>query len=270
MRRRLDTELVRRGLAESRELAQLAIADGRVRVRGSVADKPARQVDDGDPVIIIGPGPRFVSRGGEKLDAALIRFGVNVENCVALDAGASTGGFTDCLIQRGAQRVVCVDVGHAQLHERMRSHPRVENHERINVRTLRPVDLDNRRFELIVGDLSFISLRAVAPALVGMASPVAELVLLVKPQFEATRAEVGRGRGVVRDSAVWRRALDGVVTAFAQVGATMMGAMASPLTGTDGNVEFLVHFHVGGDGGGGGDERADSMVADALSEVMLP
>ena len=268
MRRRLDTELVRRGLAESRELAQSAIADGRVRVRGSVADKAARQVDDSDPVIITGPGPRFVSRGGEKLDAALNRFAIDVEGRVALDAGASTGGFTDCLIQRGAQRVICVDVGHAQLHERMRRHPQVENHERINVRTLRPVDLDNRSFDLIVGDLSFISLRSVAIALAGMATPVADLVLLVKPQFEATRAEVGKGRGVVRDSAVWRRALNGVVVAFGQVGATMMGAMASPLTGADGNVEFLVHLRVSE--GSGGLQCAETMVAAALAEVPLP
>ena len=268
MRRRLDTELVRRGLAESRELAQTAIADGRVRVRGSVADKAARQVDDSDPVIITGPGPRFVSRGGEKLDAALIRFVINVDNRIALDAGASTGGFTDCLIQRGAQRVICVDVGHAQLHERMQSHPQVENHERVNVRTLRPVDLNNRYFDLIVGDLSFISLRAVAPALAGMAAPVADLVLLVKPQFEATRAEVGKGRGVVRDTAVWRRALDGVAMAFDQVGATMMGAMASPLTGADGNVEFLVHLRMGE--GGSQPASVETLVAMALTEVPVP
>jgi 23S rRNA (cytidine1920-2'-O)/16S rRNA (cytidine1409-2'-O)-methyltransferase len=158
MRRRLDVDLVRRGLCASREQAQEAISLGRVLVRGAIASKPSHQVDDSEPIELVGDGPRFVGRGGEKLDGALDRFGVDVTGVHALDAGASTGGFTDCLLQRGAEHVVAIDVGHGQLHERLRADDRVENHERVNVRTLSPVDLDGRRFPLIVADLSFISL----------------------------------------------------------------------------------------------------------------
>ena len=157
----------------------------------------------------------------------------------ALDAGASTGGFTDCLLQRGAASVVAVDVGTGQLHERVRADPRVTVLDRTNVRNLvlpRPV-------ELVVADLSFISLGTVAPALVGAnAEPGADVVVLVKPQFEAGRAEAARGKGVIRDAAVWRRVLEEVRSALTTQRAAMMGAMVSPLTGADGNVEFLAHF----------------------------
>jgi 23S rRNA (cytidine1920-2'-O)/16S rRNA (cytidine1409-2'-O)-methyltransferase len=241
VRRRLDVDLVRRGLCSTRELAQEAIGSGRVLVRGAVASKPSHQVDDSEPVELVGNGPRFVGRGGEKLDGALEHFGIDVTGIVALDAGASTGGFTDCLLQRGARSVVAVDVGHGQLHERLRADARVENHERVNVRTLSPADLGGRRFALIVADLSFISLRAVAASLVGLCAPDGQLVVLVKPQFEARRSEVSRGKGVVKDPAVWLRSLIGVRDAFTEAGAVMMGAMGSPLRGTDGNVEFLVH-----------------------------
>ena len=230
---------MRRGLAASREQAQEVIAAGRVVVAGAPADKPARLVAVDDPVEILGPPPRFVGRGGEKLDAALDRFAVAVAGRRALDAGASTGGFTDCLLQRGARSVVAVDVGHGQLHERLRADPRVEVHERTDIRLFRPVE----RFELIVADLSFISLRTVAPVLVGdLAAPGADLVVLVKPQFEAGRAEASKGRGVIRDPEVRERALEGVRGAMEAAGAAMMDAMVSPLTGADGNVEFLVHY----------------------------
>jgi 23S rRNA (cytidine1920-2'-O)/16S rRNA (cytidine1409-2'-O)-methyltransferase len=191
-------------------------------------------------VLVAGDPPRFVSRGGEKLDAALDRFTIDPVGVRALDAGASTGGFTDCLLQRGAARVVALDVGHGQLHERLRADPRVEVHERRNVRDLAPRDL-GEPFPLVVADLSFISLRAVLPHLLDQAAPGADLVLLVKPQFEAGRDEASRGRGVIRDPEVWRRVLEEVVVALGGYGAAIMGAMPSPITGADGNVEFLVH-----------------------------
>jgi 23S rRNA (cytidine1920-2'-O)/16S rRNA (cytidine1409-2'-O)-methyltransferase len=246
MRRRLDVDLVRRGLCASREQAQEAIGLGRVLVRGSIASKPSHQVDDAEPIELIGDGPRFVGRGGEKLDGALDVFDVDVTGLLVLDAGASTGGFTDCVLQRGASGVVAIDVGHSQLHERLRADVRVENRERVNVRTLTPRDLDDRRFALVVADLSFISLRAVAASLVGLTVETGQLIVLIKPQFEAKRVEVSKGKGIVKDPAVWLRALVDVVDAFSLAGAAMMGVMVSPIRGTDGNVEFLGHFVVGG------------------------
>jgi 23S rRNA (cytidine1920-2'-O)/16S rRNA (cytidine1409-2'-O)-methyltransferase len=229
---------VRRGLADSREQAKELIGAGHVLVSGAVADKPARQVSTAEPVELLGPKPRFVSRGGEKLDAAIAHFNVTVEGRRALDAGASTGGFTDCLLQRGAAHVVAVDVGHGQLHERLRADPRVTVVERTNIRDF----TTEERFDLLVADLSFVSLRIVAPALVGLARPGADLVALVKPQYEAGRAEAAKGRGVITDPEVWRRVLNEVVSALSDAGAAMMEVMVSPLKGADGNVEFLAHF----------------------------
>jgi 23S rRNA (cytidine1920-2'-O)/16S rRNA (cytidine1409-2'-O)-methyltransferase len=241
VRRRLDAELVRRNIFESREQAQAAIEQHRVLVGGSVAEKPSRQVGPAEPITLTGDAPRFVSRGGEKLDGALERFRIPVDGLVVLDAGASTGGFTDCLLQRGAAAVVAVDVGYGQLHERIRSDSRVEVHERINLRT---VDVEktfsSRRFKLVVGDLSFISLRSLASNLCDLCVDGADLVLLVKPQFEAGREEVSRGRGVIRDPETWRRTLTDVESAFRALNATMMDVMPSPITGADGNVEFLM------------------------------
>ena len=201
--------------------------------------------------MLVGPAPRYVSRGGEKLDAALTRFAVAVAGRHALDAGASTGGFTDCLLQRGAARVYALDVGHGQLDASLRADPRVTVLERVNARTLseavlRDADPDFAPCPLVVADLSFISLRTVVPALAGpVAAPGADLVLLVKPQFEAGRAAVSRGRGVVRDPQEWRAALAGVTSALHDAGTGIVGAMASPLTGPAGNVEFLVHGRKG-------------------------
>jgi 23S rRNA (cytidine1920-2'-O)/16S rRNA (cytidine1409-2'-O)-methyltransferase len=182
-----------------------------------------------------------VSRGGEKLDAALERFDVDVAGRRCLDAGASTGGFTDCLLQRGAAEVVAVDVGYGQLHERLRSDERVRNLERTNVRAIEPATIGGP-VAVTVADLSFISLRTVLPALLAATEPEGDLVLLVKPQFEAGRQEASRGKGVIRDPAVWRRVLEDVRSAAVSQGATMMEAMASPLQGADGNVEFLVRL----------------------------
>jgi 23S rRNA (cytidine1920-2'-O)/16S rRNA (cytidine1409-2'-O)-methyltransferase len=213
-----------------------------VTVAGAPAPKASRLVAPGEPVRIAGDGPRFVSRGGEKLDAALEHFAVDVADRAALDAGASTGGFTDCLLQRGASRVVAVDVGRGQLHQQLRDDPRVTVLERTNVRHLGPADLGGERFPVVTADLSFISLRTVAPSLVALAAPGADLVVLVKPQFEAGRADVSRGRGVIRDPAVWEQAVEGVAAAFVSQGAAMIDTMRSPLTGADGNVEFLLHL----------------------------
>jgi 23S rRNA (cytidine1920-2'-O)/16S rRNA (cytidine1409-2'-O)-methyltransferase len=235
-----------------------------VLVAGSIATKPARMVDGAEPVEMLGPPPRFVGRGGEKLDAALDHFALDVGGLRGLDAGASTGGFTDCLLQRGATEVVAVDVGYGQLHERLRADPRVRNLERTNVRALTPDDVGGI-VEVVVADLSFISLRTVLAALVGLVRPGGDLVLLVKPQFEAGREEAAKGKGVIRDPAVWRRVLDEVAAAALSQGAAMMGAMPSPITGAEGNVEFLVHCRAGATGGLG-DAGLDEAVAAAITE----
>ncbi|HET6793791.1 MAG TPA: TlyA family RNA methyltransferase [Acidimicrobiales bacterium] len=241
-RRRLDAELVRRGLVASREKAVEAVLAGRVLVGGAPAAKPSRLVSPAEPVLIEGPGPRFVSRGGHKLDAALERFGVVVSGRRALDAGASTGGFTDCLLQRGASTVVAVDVGRGQLDARLRADPRVTVLEGVNVRYLTPPDVPGGVVGVVVADLSFISLRTVGPVLCGpVAAPGADVVVLVKPQFEAGRRHVSAGRGVITDPEVWRGAVAGVADALASHGAAIMGAMVSPLKGAEGNVEFLLH-----------------------------
>jgi 23S rRNA (cytidine1920-2'-O)/16S rRNA (cytidine1409-2'-O)-methyltransferase len=255
-RRRLDAELVRRGLAESRQQAQAAIAAGRVLVRGALADRASRLVDPSEPVVVAGPPPRFVSRGGEKLNAALERFAVDVDGLTALDAGASTGGFTDCLLQRGAARVVALDVGHGQLDSRLRADPRVVVVERTNIRHLDPAALERLApgvspFDVVVADLSFISLRAVAPVLAGpLLRQGGHLLVLVKPQFEVGKAAVSRGRGVIRDPQLWSEALDAVASSFAAGGAAIMGAMPSPLLGASGNTEFVLHLVAGGIGAG--------------------
>jgi 23S rRNA (cytidine1920-2'-O)/16S rRNA (cytidine1409-2'-O)-methyltransferase len=235
-----------------------------VLVAGSLATKPARMVDAAEPVELLGPPPRFVGRGGEKLDAALDRFAVDVGGRRCLDAGASTGGFTDCLLQRGATEVVAVDVGYGQLHERLRADPRVRNFERTNIRALTPIDVGGPA-AVVVADLSFISLRTVLAALVGLAEPGADLVLLVKPQFEAGREEAAKGRGVIRDPAVWRRVLEEVRAAALSQGAAMMGVMPSPITGAEGNVEFLVHCRAGA-GVGVTDADLDDVIAAAVVE----
>jgi 23S rRNA (cytidine1920-2'-O)/16S rRNA (cytidine1409-2'-O)-methyltransferase len=187
-----------------------------------------------------------VGRGGEKLDAALDHFGLTVDGLRALDAGASTGGFTDCLLQRGAREVVAVDVGYGQLHERLREDDRVRNLERTNIRKV-DTSAVGGPVGLVVGDLSFISLRLVVPVLVQVCLPGAPIVLLVKPQFEAGRAEASRGKGVITDPVIWRRVLEDVIAAVEEAGAIIMGCMVSPITGSDGNVEFLVHARAGGD-----------------------
>jgi 23S rRNA (cytidine1920-2'-O)/16S rRNA (cytidine1409-2'-O)-methyltransferase len=222
----------------SRRQAVEAIASGRVLIGGSRASGAARLVEPGEPIRIVGPPPRFVSRGGEKLAAALERFAVPVRGRHALDAGASTGGFTDCLLQAGADHVVAVDVGRGQLAWSLREDPRVTVMERTNVRDLEPARI-GEPVDLTVADLSFISLVTVAPALVRCTRPEGELVLLVKPQFEAGRARIGKG-GIVRDPDVHRAVLREVRDGLLDAGMYVVDVMASPLRGADGNVEFLV------------------------------
>ena len=223
-------------------------------VGGAQADKSARLVAPDEPLTVLGPPAPFVGRGGQKLDAALTRFAVDPHGRRVLDAGASTGGFTHCLLERGAARVYAVDVGHGQLDQRLREDQRVVVLERVNVRTLTPETLRSRdpTFEpcsLITADLSFISLVTVVPVLCGpLGGDDAELVLLVKPQFEAGRAVVSRGKGVIRDPEVWLHSLERVSSALRAAGTGIMGAMVSPLTGPAGNVEFLVHGRKGAAG----------------------
>ncbi|MFN8036082.1 MAG: TlyA family RNA methyltransferase [Acidimicrobiia bacterium] len=237
MRRRLDAELVRRGLAASRARAVEVIDAGEVLVGGMPAANAATRVDESSAIVLTGPPPRFVSRGGDKLAAALDRFGIDPRGRRSLDAGASTGGFTDCLLQRGAASVVAIDVGRGQLAWSLRTDPRVEVHERTNLRGLLSI---GEPAQLAVADLSFISLRTVAPALARLTAPDADLVLLCKPQFEAGRERVGKG-GIVRDPAVHRSVLGEVVGALAADGLVVVAVVPSPLRGADGNVEFLLH-----------------------------
>jgi 23S rRNA (cytidine1920-2'-O)/16S rRNA (cytidine1409-2'-O)-methyltransferase len=238
--------MVRRGLVASREQALAAVTGGRVLVGGAPAEKAARLVAPGDAIVVQGPAPRFVSRGGEKLAAALDHFQIDVAGRRALDAGASTGGFTDCLLQRGAATVTAVDVGRGQLHQRLLADDRVRSLERTNIRSLSLEAVGGAAFDVVVADLSFISLRTVADALLlRLAAPGADVVLLIKPQFEAGRAQVSAGRGVIRDPEVWADVLETVGSALVGHRAAMMGVMVSPLTGADGNVEFLAHLLAG-------------------------
>jgi 23S rRNA (cytidine1920-2'-O)/16S rRNA (cytidine1409-2'-O)-methyltransferase len=240
-RLRLDELLVQRGLVESRAQAKALIMSGRVRHGTARLDKPGKEVP-ADLDVTLDQPPRFVSRGGEKLAAALAHFALDLRGAHVLDVGASTGGFTDCVLQAGAADVVCLDVGRAQLHARLRADPRVTNREQVNARHLRPADLPRADFDLVVMDLSFISLTAVLPAVWPVLRVGGRLVALVKPQFEAGKAEVDRGRGVIRDAAVQTAALNRVrdFALASLAGATFVGEIESPLTGADGNREFLL------------------------------
>lgn len=244
-RRRLDAELVRRGLVPSRARAKELIDDDLVTVGGAVAAKAGRMVDAGEAIELLAPPPRFVGRGGEKLRAALDRFDVEAAGRRALDVGSSTGGFTDCLLQHGATTVTAVDVGRGQLHERLRADDRVVVRERTDARDLTIELLDGAAAQLVVADVSFISLRAVMKAMRSVSTDDADWILLVKPQFEAGRREASRGRGVIRDPTVWLRVLDEVGDALVPLRVGIMGVMPSPIRGAEGNVEFLVHGRVG-------------------------
>ena len=251
IRARLDAELVRRGLARSRQQAAELIEQGRVAVRGVTAGKPATVVDRDTPVTLTDTGEReWASRGAHKLIGALDAFAVDVTGARCLDAGASTGGFTDVLLDRGAAHVVAVDVGYGQLIWRLQSDDRVEVHDRTNVRALEPEPIGGP-VDLTVADLSFISLRTVLPALVACTAADGTLVPMVKPQFEVGRERLGSG-GVVRDPALRLAALTEVTAVARTLGLVLRGAVASPLPGPSGNVEFfLLLGRTGTDAGDG-------------------
>jgi 23S rRNA (cytidine1920-2'-O)/16S rRNA (cytidine1409-2'-O)-methyltransferase len=239
---RADLALVEQGLAPSREKARALILAGEVLAGDRPIDKAGDLVDGVVELRLRSAPTTFVSRGGLKLAHGLDAFGIAVRDRVALDVGASTGGFTDCLLQRGAARVTCVDVGHGQLDWKIASDPRVRVLDRVNIRLARP-DLLPEPVDLIVVDVSFISLRLVLPALQPLAKPSADLVALVKPQFEVGRADVGKG-GIVRDEGARARALAEVRALAAALGYEVRSDTISPITGGKGNVEFLLHLRV--------------------------
>lgn len=253
-KQRLDLLLVERGLAESRALAQRLIMAGQVRVNGEVETRPSASVA-GDAPLSLDRGPRFVSRGGEKLDAALQAFTIAVTGLVCADVGASTGGFSDCLLQRGAARVYAIDVGKGQLHWKLRSDPRVVVMEETNARHVERLP---EPVGLIVIDASFISLKVLLPVVLAWAAPPSPppfpaemrgdkvgVLALIKPQFEAGRQQSARGEGVIRDPQVHRAVLLDVLTFAAGQGLGLRGLIRSPLTGPKGNVEFLAWWGFG-------------------------
>ena len=245
-RRRLDQELLRREMVESREQARTLIVSGHVTVNGAPTTKPARQVTPGDAIVVLQP-PRFVGRGGHKLEGALDAFDLEVTGAVCLDVGSSTGGFTDALLQRGARSVVAVDVGTHQLHERLRADVRVDVREQTDIRSV-AVEEMKPLADVVVCDVSFIGLDQVLPTMLALCTPTADLVLLIKPQFEAGRQEVSKGRGVIRDPAIWARVLEESAQAVHTFGGRVVQACVSPLKGGSGNVEFFFHVQpVSGD-----------------------
>jgi 23S rRNA (cytidine1920-2'-O)/16S rRNA (cytidine1409-2'-O)-methyltransferase len=239
---RLDVLMVARGLAESRERAQRLVRAGLVYTEGRRLEKPGHLVDEAMPLIVRGAECPYVSRGGLKLAGALDTFALDPAGRVALDIGASTGGFTDCLLQRGAQRVYAIDVGRAQLHDRLLRDPRVISRERTHVDELEPGQFDPRP-DLAVADLSFISLRRAFPVVARVVVPGGDGILLAKPQFEVGRDQLPRG-GVVRDPALHAAVQEGLASAAAAAGLVVMGWCDSPITGADGNREFFLHVRV--------------------------
>jgi 23S rRNA (cytidine1920-2'-O)/16S rRNA (cytidine1409-2'-O)-methyltransferase len=240
---RLDQLLFQKGFAESREKAKAIIMAGLVEVDDLRVDKAGRLISVSSRITVKKPYPPYVSRGGIKLEAALSQFSVDVRDRIILDVGSSTGGFTDCLLQRGAKKVVAVDVGYGQLHWKLRRDPRVEVLEKTNIRYLMPGDIG----EMIDGaviDVSFFSLRLVVPAVSELLKKEAFIIALVKPQFEAGRGQVGKG-GVVRDSEIHEKVLLDLSRFFESAGWKIEGSMTSPLLGPKGNKEFLVHLRQG-------------------------
>ncbi len=245
-KRRIDLLLVERGLAESRTRAQALVLAGAVVVGEARVDKPGTLVDPGSPIRLKeGAAPqKYVSRGALKLERALEAFPIDPRGKTCADLGASTGGFTDLLLQRGAAKVFAIDVGYGQLHPRLRGDPRVVVRERENARLLGPESL-GERVDLVTGDLSFISLRLVLPAVKAILEPGGEAILLVKPQFEVGKAEVGKG-GVVRDDAKRRAALEAVADAARGLGFEIVGSAESPIEGPAGNREWLLALRAPG------------------------
>jgi 23S rRNA (cytidine1920-2'-O)/16S rRNA (cytidine1409-2'-O)-methyltransferase len=233
---RLDLLLMERGLAESRARAQAMIMAGQVRVNDQVALKPATMIQ-GDSALTVDSGPRFVSRGGDKLQGALDVFEINVRRLTCADVGASTGGFTDCLLQNGAEKVYAIDVGKGILHWKLRNDPRVVVMEQMNARFLHSLP---ERVALITVDASFISLKILLPVVKKWLTPNGQLICLIKPQFEAGKKDVARGDGVIRDSQVHRQVLLDVLAFARDQHFGLLGLIKSPLLGPKGNAEFLL------------------------------
>ena len=243
---RVDVALVQRGLVDSADAARALIDEGVVLANGSVVMTHSRQVAPSDE-LLVKVVDQFVSRGGIKLDAALTAFNIDVSDQRALDAGSSTGGFTDCLLQRGVAEVVAIDVGKSQMHERVATNHRVVVIDAFNVRQLEDDVLDlpvplRSEFDLVVADLSFISLKSVSRALTARLSQSGNLVVLVKPQFEATKLEVDKSQGVIADQAIRDRVVGEVNESFADQGWAVHGCIESPIHGAEGNVEYLVWY----------------------------
>jgi 23S rRNA (cytidine1920-2'-O)/16S rRNA (cytidine1409-2'-O)-methyltransferase len=246
-RERIDKVLVERGLVESRTRAQALVMAGVVLVNEQRVAKPSDLVPTDAEIRVKGneyPASRYVSRGGVKLESALRNFDIDVRDLVCLDIGASTGGFTDCLLQHGAKRVVALDVGHNQLDWRLRKDPRVVIREGVNARYLRREDFESQ-FDLAVMDVSFISATKVMPAIVDLLTERGSLIVLIKPQFEVGRREVGSG-GIVRDPEKHARVIDEVNRAAEELGLRVCGVIQSPIQGADGNVEFLALYQRAG------------------------
>ena len=239
MRVRLDQLVVDRGFAPSRERARALILAGQVSVDGQPHTKAGTQVDASADVTLIAPDHPYVGRGGLKLAHALDTFGIGVDGRDALDIGASTGGFTDVLLQRGASRVIALDVGHGQIDWTLRTDPRVVVIEHFNARHLTPGDLPGP-VDIVTIDVSFISLRQILPVVPPLLRPRADVIALVKPQFEAGRGEIRKG--VIRDADVHARVVDEVAAAAREVGLNSVASTPSPITGAKGNVEFLLHL----------------------------
>lgn len=238
-RLRLDAWLVKQGIATDAAHAKVLIDQGLILVNGSIALTDNRMIANSDSVLLSTPA-RFVSRGGEKLEAALQSFGVELDGKRVLDVGASTGGFTDCVLQHGASEVTALDVGKSQLHDRLVRDPRVTVLDSTNARSTTIAMVGD--FDVVVADLSFISLRQVATALCEVLRPHGDMILLVKPQFEAEKSEVDKGAGVIRDPEIHQRTIAQVVQAFHGQGMNQSGLIESPLRGADGNTEFLLHL----------------------------
>jgi 23S rRNA (cytidine1920-2'-O)/16S rRNA (cytidine1409-2'-O)-methyltransferase len=236
---RLDRLLVERGMVESRERAQALIIAGQVLVNGQKQNKSGALVPEDAEIRILGEQLPYVSRGGLKLESALKEFAVSVAGKTALDVGASTGGFTDCLLQKGALKVYAVDVGYGQMAWKLRQDPRVVVIERTNIRTMEP-SLISGPVDIVVIDASFISLEKVIPSIMQFLGPGAELIALIKPQFEVGRAQVGKG-GIVRDETARVAAVTTIVDFIRGIGLDVKGVIPSPIQGQDGNVEFLIH-----------------------------
>jgi 23S rRNA (cytidine1920-2'-O)/16S rRNA (cytidine1409-2'-O)-methyltransferase len=239
LKKRIDSALVEGGFCESLDKARRALMAGLVSVDGHVATKPGTQILH-DSILTLAQKEKYVGRGGYKLEGALAHFGVNPQGLVCIDIGASTGGFTDCLLQNGAAFVYAIDVGHSQFSWRLQQDPRVQSREGVNARYLESTDFDPRP-NLAVGDVSFISLTQILPAVFGVLDSGSEGIFLIKPQFEAERGEVEEG-GLIRNSDVRLRCVEKIRLFVEAAGQEWLGAMESPITGRDGNVEYLAHL----------------------------